>query len=384
VRLTLTVLRRTPKLLECHPITLAGAIIQACQLGLEPDGVLGEYWLTPRRIHGEWQVVGITGYRGLMKLARQSGDMDWIFPSVAYASDAFEYEEGDHPFVKHKPGPGPRDPVRITHAYAVVCFKSGSRLPRVLPRWDIDVVRDRYAAAKDDGPWVTHYGDMAMKTAIRRLCKYLSQSPMLGLAVALDEQAEAGLPQGFDSLVDAHEIGLGSRSTLGKLTDALEESNLQANGAVAAESVGSADQGDPPRAAAPESPPPAAPAAAPAALPRPTPRRSKGKFPRADEVERPKSSADTPTFQEPAEMSAPSWTQEEEPAQPAPASNAWPPVTATNAFDLLAAAGTEEQLDGIDEHVQSSDVFKAWDSAQQVTWRGGVRVRRKRLQEAHG
>jgi recombinational DNA repair protein RecT len=47
---------------------------------------------------------------------------------------------------------------------------------------------------------------MAKKTALRRLCKILPTSPELSKAVALDEQAEASVPQQLDVLAEDVEI----------------------------------------------------------------------------------------------------------------------------------------------------------------------------------
>src|SRR5688500_12783632 len=47
MRVVLTAVQRTPALLECTPVSLLGAVFQAAQLGLVPDGVLGQAYLVP-------------------------------------------------------------------------------------------------------------------------------------------------------------------------------------------------------------------------------------------------------------------------------------------------------------------------------------------------
>jgi recombination protein RecT len=227
VRLVTTTLRRTPQLVSCSPVSLAGAVVQACQLGLEVDGILGEFYLTPRRIHGEWQVVGIPGYRGLLKLARQSGEVDWVQPQAVYAGDKFSYRLGSNPQLEHEPADVDHDPKNIVRTYAVARLRSGSVLFLVMTRSEIDAVRDRYAAARDEGPWLTHYLEMALKTPTRRLCKWLPQSPLLGRAVALDELAEAGLPQGLDALIDPAMLGGKAPSPLDELTRTMRENKQE-------------------------------------------------------------------------------------------------------------------------------------------------------------
>lgn len=65
---------------------------------------------------------------------------------------------------------------------------------------DVDKVRAT-SKASGNGPWVTHYEEMAKKTVIRRLFKYLPVSIELQTAVTLDERADAGLDQDNASIL---------------------------------------------------------------------------------------------------------------------------------------------------------------------------------------
>src|ERR1051325_4467360 len=47
IRVALTAVSRSQKLQECNPATVAGCVVQASILGLEPDGILGEAYLVP-------------------------------------------------------------------------------------------------------------------------------------------------------------------------------------------------------------------------------------------------------------------------------------------------------------------------------------------------
>ena len=49
IRVALTAVQNTPKLLECDRRSLLSAVMTCAQLGLEPDGVLGQAYLVPFR-----------------------------------------------------------------------------------------------------------------------------------------------------------------------------------------------------------------------------------------------------------------------------------------------------------------------------------------------
>ena len=98
--------------------------------------------------------------------------------------------------ISHKPGKG-TDPKGLTHAYAVIHTTNGGRLWDVMTREEIDRIRQR-SRASSSGPWTTDYAEMAKKTVLRRLFKIAPLSAELQTALALDEAADAGLPQGID------------------------------------------------------------------------------------------------------------------------------------------------------------------------------------------
>ncbi|MFN3771603.1 MAG: recombinase RecT, partial [Ectopseudomonas guguanensis] len=89
----------------------------------------------------------------------------------------------------------------ITHVYAVARLKDGGRQFEVMSKAQVEAVRAQSKAGKS-GPWVSHWEEMAKKTVIRRLFKYLPVSVEIQRAVTLDEAAEAGLPQGNEYVFD--------------------------------------------------------------------------------------------------------------------------------------------------------------------------------------
>lgn len=214
LRIAMTSVRRTPKLLGCNQQSLLGAIMQSAQLGLEPDGVLGHAYLVPFKE----EVQLIVGYKGLVDLARRSGQLSTIFARVVYAEDQFEYAYGLTERLEHIPS-GKAEPGEVRAVYAVARLKDGGQQFEVMTRGEIDAIRKRSRAA-DDGPWVTDYSEMAKKTVLRRLCKMLPASVELSRAVALDERAELGLPQQLEDVIDVPAEKSHGKPTLDDVTAA--------------------------------------------------------------------------------------------------------------------------------------------------------------------
>lgn len=192
IRVAMTSVQKNPDLLNCTPQSLVGAIIQSSQLGLEPDGVLGHAYLIP---YGK-VCTFIPGYKGLLALARRSGEISTIIAETVHSKDVFEFELGLNPKLRHIPSDDPEEGEFIA-AYAVAKLKDGGVQFTVMKKAAIDRIRKRSRAA-NSGPWQTDYLEMCKKTVLRRLCKLLPCSVELEKAVALDERAEIGLSQEID------------------------------------------------------------------------------------------------------------------------------------------------------------------------------------------
>ncbi|EIJ79162.1 recombination and repair protein RecT [Bacillus methanolicus PB1] len=206
-RIALTTIRTNPKLLEASVPSLLGAVMQAAQLGLEP-GLIGHCYLVPFKNGktGQTDVQFIIGYKGMIDLARRSGQIENIYAHAVYSKDEFDYELGLEPKLKHKPYmEGDRG--EFVGAYAVAHFKDGGYQFEFMPKSEIDKRRKRSKAA-NNGPWVSDYEEMAKKTVIRHMWKYLpisveiQQQAMQDEVVRKDVTAE---PEYIDMEVSAIE-----------------------------------------------------------------------------------------------------------------------------------------------------------------------------------
>lgn len=196
MRIALTEIRKVPALGKCNVESFMGSIMQCAQLGLEPGSALGHAYLLPfgsgKASDGKANCQLIIGYRGMIDLARRSGQIISLTARSVHANDDFHYEYGLEETLRHVPANGERG--ALTHVYAVAKLKGGGIQFEVMSRADVDVVK-KQSKAGTNGPWVSHYDEMAKKTVIRRLFKYLPVSIEMQTAVSLDERAEAGIDQ---------------------------------------------------------------------------------------------------------------------------------------------------------------------------------------------
>lgn len=209
-RIVLTEFRKTPKLLSCDQSSLFGAVLQCAALGLEPGSALGHCYLLPfcDKDAKSYKCQLIIGYRGMIDLARRSGQIASLCAYCVHDKDEFHYELGLHPDVRHVPAAlADRGPV--SYVYAVAALKDGGVQFEVLSRAEIEAVRSK-SRSKNSGPWADHWEEMAKKTVIRRLFKYLPVSIEAARATEIDEKADRGEAVTEQDWIDSSVIDTGS------------------------------------------------------------------------------------------------------------------------------------------------------------------------------
>ena len=203
-RIALTEVRKTPALGNCDQASFLGAIMQCAQLGLEPGSALGHAYLLPfeNRKKGITEVQFILGYRGMIDLSRRSGQILSIEARAVYSADKFHVALGLNPNLTHEPDWEAEDRGPLRFVYAVAKLRDGGTQFEVMSRSDVEKVRQKSRAGQS-GPWVDHYEEMAKKTVIRRLFKYLPMSIEMASAVEQDERIDINLPQDNPLTIDA-------------------------------------------------------------------------------------------------------------------------------------------------------------------------------------
>lgn len=245
-RIALTEIRKTPKLATCDQASFLGAIMQCAQLGLEPGSALGHAYLLPfdkrEKVGNQWQVTGtdvqlIVGYRGMIDLARRSGQILSLEARAVFEADEFFVRLGLDSTIEHVPAWEAADRGPMTFVYAVAKLKDGGTQFEVMSRAEVIRIRDAsqgYKSAAEsakkynkpiNSPWEQHFEEMAKKTVIRRLFKYLPVSIEMQRAVGLDEMGDAGIDQMHRAVIETPDFArieapTGADSGTGEITAA--------------------------------------------------------------------------------------------------------------------------------------------------------------------
>lgn len=191
MRIALTAIQQQPALLGADRKSLFAATMKSAQDGLLPDGREAAFvvYRTKNRDTSRYEdkVQYLPMVFGVLKKVRNSGELKSIAANVVYEKDEFRYfvdDVGEH--VLHEPNVLVEDRGRLLAVYAVATTKDGGRYVEVMSRGQIEQVR-QVSRAKDSGPWVQWYDEMARKTVIRRLSKRLPMSTDLEQVLRRDD-----------------------------------------------------------------------------------------------------------------------------------------------------------------------------------------------------
>lgn len=212
IRVALTSVSTTPKLQLCDPFTICGAVVQSSILGLEPSGLLGEAFLVPyknnKRTHPVTKKRGVyecqlqVGYKGHVKLARNSGEIAMVDAQIVHENDEFDFDKGMNPVLLHKWAKRGQRGLWIG-SWAGFRLKDGTFNFEYMTTEEIEAHRDRYSKSRDfdtgqiTGPWIEAPEWMFKKTVLIKVLKLAPKSVHLATAIGLQEAAEANMQQKF-------------------------------------------------------------------------------------------------------------------------------------------------------------------------------------------
>lgn len=186
-RMAMSALNTTPKLQECVPVSFLVALMNAAQLGLEPNTPLGQAYLIPYKNNGVLECQFQIGYKGLIDLSYRNPQMQVIQAQVVYENDEFEYELGLNPRLVHRPNLLRQGEVRAF--YGLFKLTNGGFGFEVMSRTEMDRYAKEHSKSYDSSfsPWKTSYISMAKKTVIKQALKYAPLKTEFRKALSTDE-----------------------------------------------------------------------------------------------------------------------------------------------------------------------------------------------------
>jgi recombination protein RecT len=197
-RVILTAMQAVPKpgqlsILDCTQESVFSCMLTCAQLGLEPNGPQGHAYLIPFRDNSAQVNICtlVIGFKGLIKLARNSGEIAGVAVRVVHEKDQFEYEYGLIDRCWHVPT-DEEDPGQVTHAYCVWKFKDGGYHFDVMTKKELDRIKNR-KNLPSISPWKSDEEEMQKKTVLRRSSKMVPNSIELAHGIAVNDRQEEGL-----------------------------------------------------------------------------------------------------------------------------------------------------------------------------------------------
>ena len=212
VRIAISSISRTPQLLQADIRTIGAAVIQASILGLEPNSELGHAYLVPFKNNkrrypdgttGVLECQLIPGYKGIVKLARNSGEVGFVDGASIRENDHFVYDGGLNPMLEHKHFPKSKEQRgKVIGYWAGYKFKNGETGGvRVVAKADADAHRDKFSKACRDRNgsltqfWTDEDSWMYVKFPLKQALKLAPTSAEVQRLLALDDTAEYGRSQ---------------------------------------------------------------------------------------------------------------------------------------------------------------------------------------------
>jgi len=185
----MAVLQDTKDIQKMDPLSVARTMLKGAFLGL--DFFNKECYAIPYGNSLNFQ----TDYKGEIKLAKKYSikPIDDVYAKLVRVGDSFlEGVRNGKQYVDFNPKPF--NIGEIVGVFSVCLYKDGSMLIETMTLEEIDKVRTTYSKMPDGKAWKNSYGEMAKKTCLRRLCKFIEyEFDSFEIAEAYKESADVNL-----------------------------------------------------------------------------------------------------------------------------------------------------------------------------------------------
>ncbi|GAB3472196.1 recombinase RecT [Actinophytocola sediminis] len=172
-----------------NPGIFLAALLESARLGLEPG--TEQFYLTPRKVKGQLEILGIVGYQGFIELMYRAGAISSVVAECVYSGDSFQFRPGvdERPVHDIDWDSDNRGDLRLVYAYAVMKDSATSKVV-VLNRSAINTIKASSQGANSEySPWQRHEAAMWLKSAVRQLAKWVPTSAEYRKALAEHGQA---------------------------------------------------------------------------------------------------------------------------------------------------------------------------------------------------
>lgn len=155
-------IEKNETLAKCSVVTIQNSIINVAAIGLTLNPALGYAYLVPEK--GECNLK--VSFKGLLKIATDSGSILWVKAEIVKANDTFTYN-GPCSMPEHSMNPF-SDRGATVGVYCIAKTHQGDILVDVMSGEQIAKIRK---AAKQDYVWSSWPDEMAKKAIIKRASK---------------------------------------------------------------------------------------------------------------------------------------------------------------------------------------------------------------------
>jgi recombination protein RecT len=189
-----------------NPGAFMAALLDAARQGLEPG--TEQYYLTPRKVKGKLEILGITGYQGYVDLMYRAGAVTSVLVDVVREHDRYTFRKGIDrvPVHEHKPFARDAERGKLIGVYAYAEMITGA-VSKVIELNADDMARIRAVNPASDSrysPWTNWEAAMWLKSGARQLRKWVPTSPEFrqelarAAATAREVAAAPHMPPGAD------------------------------------------------------------------------------------------------------------------------------------------------------------------------------------------
>ena len=203
-----------------NPKSVHLAMINVASTGLTLNPAHAYAYLIPR----DGAICLDISYKGLIKIATDTGSVLWVRADLVHEADEFTYH-GPAAMPQHKANPF-KERGEVVGVYCIAKTRDGDILTEVMDYAELEKIRGKSMsyAKKKSGPWVDWFAQMAKKAVIKRASKtwpYTDRTEKLMDAIELANEAEGGYQ------LEADAVKLVSEQQAATIRDMIESAEIE-------------------------------------------------------------------------------------------------------------------------------------------------------------